>query len=139
MKNITIISNTSDKEDFIERIKKADITKPILVETSLYKPKRSLAINSLMWLWNGEIQKHIRDTQGQVYSADDIHEYMVLLLMTKRVVEINGREKTIRAATSKMTNKEMVDYLELLEQYCAEHLNLILTHPEEYREAMNDR
>ena len=138
MKNITIISNASDKADFIERIKKADIAKPILVETSLYKPKRSLAINSLMWIWNGEIQKHIRDTQGQVYSADDIHEYMVLLLMPKRVVEINGREKTIRAATSKMTNKEMVGYLELLEQYCAEHLNLILTHPDEYREAMKE-
>ena len=138
MKNTTVISNASDKADFIERIKKADIAKPILVETSLYKPKRSLAINSLMWIWNGEIQKHIRDTQGQVYSADDIHEYMVLLLMPKRVVEINGREKTIRAATSKMTNKEMVGYLELLEQYCAEHLNLILTHPDEYREAMKE-
>jgi len=92
----------------------ATITKPILIETSSYKPKRSSAINSLMWIWNAEIQNHIRETQGQIYSTDDIHEYFVNLLLPRAVIEINGRERAIRAHTSKFNNQQMVEYLELL-------------------------
>ena len=137
MKKQTIIHNEADKMSFISILQKAKIEKAILVETSVYKPKRSLAINRLLWLWNGEIQKHIRETQGHVYSVDDIHEYFVTLLLPNDVIEINGKEKTIRAHTSKMNNKEMCLYLELLDMYCAEHLNLILPHPEDlYLEAM---
>lgn len=138
MKQTTIIFNEADKEAFIAKIKAAVITKPVQVETSLYKPKRSLAINKLMWLWNGEIQKHLKESQGQIYSTEDIHEYFVDLLLPRKMVNINGREKAIRAHTSKMTNKEMCDYLEILEMYCSEHLGLILPHPEEmYNEAMD--
>ena len=136
MKKTTIIKTEEDKQAFIKALENAIIKDPVLVETSLYKPKRSLAINSLLWIWNGEIQKHIRDTQGQIYSSDDIHEYFVNLLLPRKAIEINGRERAIRAHTSKFTNKEMVDYLGLLEMYAAEHLNLILTHPEDYSEAM---
>jgi len=136
VKNRTIINNETEKLAFVEKMAIATIDKPILIETSLYKPKRSTAINSLMWVWNGEIQKHIRETQGQIYSTDDIHEFMVNLLLPRQTIEINGKERTIRAHTSKFTNKEMVGYLELLEFYCSEHLNLILTHPEDYSEAM---
>ena len=136
MKRTTIIKTEEDKRTFIKALENAKIDKPVLVETSLYKPKRSLAINSLLWIWNGEIQKHIRDTQGQIYSSDDIHEYFVNLLLPRKAIEINGRERAIRAHTSKFTNKEMVDYLGLLEMYTAEHLNLILTHPEDYSKAM---
>jgi len=138
VKQTTIIFNEADKEAFIAKIKAAVITKPVQVETSLYKPKRSLAINKLMWLWNGEIQKHLKESQGQIYSTEDIHEYFVDLLLPRKMVNINGREKAIRAHTSKMTNKEMCDYLEILEMYCSEHLGLILPHPEEmYNEAMD--
>lgn len=137
MKNETIINNETDKKAFIEKIQNATITSPLLVEVSKYKPKRSHSINSLMWLWNGEIQRHIRETQGQVYSADDIHEFMVNLLLPRTTIEINGKERTIRAHTSKFTNKEMCGYLELLEMYCAEHLGLQLTRPDDYREAMS--
>ena len=136
MKKLTIINNESEKNLFVEKMLAATIKEPIQVETSLYKPKRSTAINSLMWIWNGEIQKHIRETQGQIYSTDDIHEFMVNLLLPRTTIEINGKERTIRSHTSKFTNKEMVDYLELLEMYCGEHLHLILTHPEDYNEAM---
>jgi len=136
IKNKTIINNESEKNSFIEKMLAATITKPILIETSSYKPKRSSAINSLMWIGNAEIQKHIRETQGQIYSTDDIHEYFVNLLLPRAVIEINGRERAIRAHTSKFNNKQMVEYLELLEMYCSEHLSLILTHPDEYREAM---
>lgn len=133
MKNKTIINNDVEKLAFVEKMAQATIEKPILIETSLYKPKRSADINSLMWIWNGEIQKHIRDTQGQVYSTEDIHEFMINLLLPRSIVEINGKERAIRAHTSKFTNKEMVDYLNLLEMYCAEHLSLVLTHPDEYK------
>lgn len=135
MKNEAIIQNEQDKQRFIDKMQAATITKPILIETSNYKPKRSKAINSLMWLWNSEIQVHIRETRGQIYSTLDIHEFFISLLLPNSVIEINGKQKTIRAHTRKFNNKQMVGYLELLEMYCAEHLNLILTHPNEYKEA----
>ena len=136
-KKVTIIETEADKLDFAAKIVNANIENPIQVETSLYKPKRSLAINRLLWLWNGVIQKHIRDTQGQIYSSEDIHEYMVSLLLPSQSVEINGKQKTIRAHTSKFSNKKMCEYLELLEMYCGEHLSLMLPHPEDiYNEAI---
>ncbi len=137
MKQVTVITNEAEKLAFIEKIKNAIITAPIQVETSKYKPKRSLAINKLLWVWNGEIQKHIRETQGQIYSTEDIHGYFVSLLMPSKDIEINGKERVIRAQTSQMDNKTMCGYLELLEMYCSEHLNLLLPHPEDaYNEAM---
>jgi len=132
LKNRTIINNEAEKLAFVEKMASATIDKPILIETSVYKPKRSNEINALMWIWYGEIQKHIRESQGQIYSTDDIHEFFLNLLLPRTTIEINGKERTIRAHTSKFTNKEMVDYLNLLEMYCAEHLSLILTHPNEY-------
>lgn len=137
MKQITIISNEADKKAFIEKIEKSVIDKPIQVETSLYKPKRSLAINRLMWLWNGCIQKHLKETQGQIFSTDDIHEYFLSLLLPRTVIEIKGRERAIRAHTSKFNNKEMCNYLETLEMYSAEHLGLMLPHPNDYSDAMS--
>jgi len=136
VKKTTIIQTEADKQDFIKSLENATIDKPILVETSIYKKKRSDAINRLMWMWNGCIQKHIRESEGQIYSTDDIHEFFVNLLLPRKAVEINGKERTIRAHTSKMSNKEMCDYLELLEMYCAERLSLLLPHPEDYSETM---
>ncbi len=99
--------------------------------------KRSAAINRLMWMWYGEIQEFIRAHHGQVSSTDDIHEFMVNLLLPKKVVEINGISKAIRRPTSKMNNKEMSEYLELVDHYCGSDMGLALTHPIDlYTEAM---
>lgn len=137
MKKATVINNEQDKQNFIKKMENAIITKPILVETSEYKPKRSLAINKLLWLWNGRIKQHIQDTQGQIYSVDDVHEYFVGFLLPKTAIEINGKERVIRAHTSKFNNKDMCNYLELLDMYCSEHLGLVLPHPEDlYNEAI---
>jgi len=137
MKNSSIISNEAEKLAFIEKMQKAEIKKPILIETSEYKPTRSMAINKLLWLWNGRIKEHIQETQGQIYSVDDIHSYFVGFLLPKKVIEINGKERIVREETRKFNNKDMCKYLEMLDFYCAEHLNLILPHPEDlYLEAI---
>ena len=136
-KKITIIKTEADKLDFAAKIVNANIENPIQVETSLYKPKRSLAINRLMWMWYGEIQVFLRDHMGQIYSTDDLHEYFVNLLLPRKIVEIKGKAKDIRAHTSKMTNKEMSQYLETLDHYCGSDLGLSLTHPIDlFNEAM---
>ena len=138
MKKQTVITNEKEKLAFVEKMAMATISDPVLIETSLYKPKRSLAINRLMWLWNGEIQQFLKDHKGQIYSTDDIHEFMVNLLLPREIVEINGKTRVIRAHTSKMNNKEMCMYLETLDMYCASELGLQLTHPIDlFNEAMN--
>ena len=137
MKRQTVINNETDKLEFIRRMENAIITKPVLVETSEYKPKRSLAINRLNWLWMGEIQRFLKERLGQIHSTDDLHEYFVNLLLPRTAIEINGKARDIRAQTHKMTNKEMSQYLETLDHYCGSELGLQLTHPiDVYNEAI---
>lgn len=93
---------------------------------------RSSAQNRLLWKWNGEIQAHMRDTHGQVASAEDWHDLMTRRLMpvgTDTVI-IDGEEFVVgRWRSSKATTKEMSEYMHLLDMYCAESLQLILSHP----------
>ena len=140
MKTTTIIKNEHDKTAFVKKVIQAFIDKPLKIEVSAYKPKRSNAINRLMWMWYGEIQKHLREHLGQIHSTNDIHEYMVLKLLPKKEVFIGDEMKIIRAPTSKMNNKEMSQYLELLDHYCGAELEIRLTHPIDlYNEAMGAR
>jgi len=118
----------------------ATIDKPVMIEVSLYKPKRSLAINRLNWLWMGEIQQFLKEHLGQIHSTDDLHEYFVNLLLPRTAIEINGKARDIRAHTSKMTNREMSQYLETLDHYCGSELGLSLTHPSDiYQSAMGNK
>ena len=139
MKKVTILNTDEEKKAFAKKILESELKEPIKVTTEIYKPKRSLAINRLMWMWYGEIQLFLRDHFGQIHSTDDIHEYMVARLLPKKAVEINGNILNIRAHTSKMNNKEMCLYLETLDHYCGSELGLSLTHPADiYSEAMLD-
>jgi hypothetical protein len=101
------------------------------------KGKRSEAINRLMWMWYGEIQVFLRESGQGIYSTDDIHEFMINLLLPRKMVAIRGQYRDIRAHTSKMNNKEMANYLDLLDHYAGSELGLSLTHPIDlFNEAM---
>jgi len=125
----------SDRARLIGFISGLDLSKPRKVAISEVRSKRSDAQNRLLWLWNGEIQKHLRDSFGQVASSEEWHEILVAKLWPSQVhpVELpDGTKYRVgRAKTRTFNTQQMTTYLELLDAYCAEHLGLLLPHPED--------
>lgn len=125
------IRSRFDIELAIDYIRDLDTTKRWEVEVRPAKSKRSLAANRLLWLWNSQIQTHMREHYGEIASAEDWHEILVSRLLPTRVVVFCGEPEICRTSTRKLSVADMSHYLELLEMYCAENLGLQLTRPED--------
>lgn len=114
-----------------------DADSPMQVIVKPYKHKRSLAQNSLYWLWLGIIRDHIRDTQGQVFHVDDVHEWMKGAFLPTRAVQIGDRAVIAARSTARLTVGQFTEYLQAIEAYCVTDLDLVLPRPEDvYHEAM---
>lgn len=101
------------------------------------KSNRSLAQNRLLWMWNKLIADHVLESTGEHYSDDEIHEYMKSQLLPSKVVEIEGKPVRCRKSTAKLNTRDMADYLNKLDMYCADSLHLVLPRPEDlYYEAI---
>lgn len=105
--------------------------KPFHVCVKRYRKNRSLAQNSIMWLWINCIRTHIIESTGKIYSDDDIHEHLKHLFLPTRAVEIGGKASIAPKSTARLTTVEMRDYLEAIDMYCANDLGLQLPHPED--------
>ena len=96
-----------------------------------YKASRSVAQNRLLWMWYGEIRNHLAETTGEQYTNDDIHEYFKDKFLDKRVVDVGENPIVVTASTSKLNVSDMSEYLNRLDIYCADDLQLQLTHPDD--------
>lgn len=132
-----ILRNDDIKARLIGIIQGLSTSSPWEVELKPYKGKRSLAQNRLMWKWIDEIRLHIADSTGQLWSSDDIHEWLKDQFLPAKVVEIDGKPAKARKSTAALNTREFTEYLEQIEMYCADRLGLLLTHPSVlYYEAM---
>ena len=124
-----------DRQRLIGFLQGLDLSKPRKVAITEVRSKRSDAQNRLLWQWNGLIQQHLRESFGQIASAEEWHEILVSKLCPAEVrpVELpdGTRYRVGRAKTRAFTIQQMTTYLELLDAYCAEHLGLLLPHPED--------
>jgi hypothetical protein len=125
----------SDRTRLMGFIAGLDLSKPRKVAISEVRSKRSDAQNRLLWMWNGEIQKHLRESFGQIASSEEWHEIFVSRLWPSEVHPVqlpDGTKYRVgRAKTRSFNIQQMTTYLELLDSYCAEHLGLLLPHPDE--------
>ncbi len=130
-----VLRTESDRAKLMGHIAGLDLAKPRKVTVTEVRSKRSDAQNRLLWQWNGIIQAHLRDSFGQIASAEEWHEIMVSKLWPAEVhpVELpdGTRYRVGRAKTRGFTINQMTTYLELLDAYCAEHLGLMLPHPDD--------
>ncbi len=106
--------------------------------------KRRDAQNRLLWSWNSAIQQHMRDSFGQIASAEEWHDVLCRKLMPADASSVrlpDGSQHEVgRWRSSKAGVREMTEYLNLLDAYCAENLGLLLPHPQDlYHEAMARR
>lgn len=130
-----MLRNESDRIRLLGYIEGLDLAKPRRLTIVEVRSRRSDAQNRLLWQWNGLIQAHLRDSFGQMASAEEWHEILVAKLWPAEVhpVELpdGARYRVGRAKTRKFNTQQMNQYLELLDAYCAEHLQLLLPHPED--------
>lgn len=103
---------------------------PVKVTIEEYRKKRSLDQNALYWMWLTVIRDHIRDTIGSVYTTDDLHEWFRDAFLGKREIRFKDRTLIVPRSTTSLNTQEMTDYLNSIEMYCADRLNLVLPIPE---------
>ena len=135
-KTQAIIKRASQIAHVDERIRDALQTGPLRVEWKPHKKSRSLSQNSLYWFWLTTIRDHVRDTIGQTYTTDEIHELFKDMFLPKVSFKFRDRLIIRPKSTRELNVQQFTDYLNDIEMYCADRLHLILPHPDEYGEAM---
>lgn len=135
------IKNDRDRQRLITFIAGLDLDKkPYRISIVAAKTSRSLAQNRLLWRWNNEIQAHLAESFGQLASAEEWHDILVTKLCPAEYHQVElpdgFRAKVGRTRTSKFDVKEMGEYLDKLDAYCAEHLQLLLSHSDDYELAV---
>ena len=109
------------------------------VVVRLHKTSRSLAQNRLMWKWYDIIRVHIADSGGQLFTAEELHEWYKAKFLPSKVVEVNGEPIRCRSSTAglAMSRTEdtpegdvtMNEYLDMIDRHAAASLNLVLPTP----------
>lgn len=93
------------------------------------KSTRSLQQNALYWKWMDIIRLHVADSTGKFYSAEDLHEWFKAKMLPANPVVIDGEMQLTRRTTTSLSVKAMAEYMNMVDRYCVEHLNLYLPQP----------
>lgn len=93
------------------------------------KSSRSLQQNALYWKWMDAIRLHVADSTGDFYSAEDLHEWFKTKFLPANPVTIDGEMQLARRTTTSLSVRAMSEYMNLIDRYCVEHLNLYLPQP----------
>ena len=101
------------------------------VDIKQYKAKRSVQQNKLLWLWYREIANHVNYQDGSLFSDEDMHDWFRNKLLETKIVEFRGEIIRSRKSTTKLTVSEFIEYLDLIDIYCADNLGLVLPHPDD--------
>ena len=112
------------------------IDKPHRIELKPYRHSRSLEQNALMWVWFRELSQSYQDAYGEWKSDQTWHDIFVDEFLTVEVTEVKGKVYKLHTTTSELNVEEFSDFLTQIDQFCAEELGILLTHPAEYHRAM---
>ena len=126
-----LVVNAESRDELVKYVYELDLDKAFSVKIGLYKTSRTLAQNSLYWRWLAEIQKHIFKTMGEMHSTEQIHYHMREKFLPMRVSEFMGKVQREPMSTTRLSIGKFSDYLNIIDYYCNEELQLILTHPED--------
>lgn len=131
---------TDDKSKWvvIHAITDINLDKPLTVTIQPARKNRTNAQNRLLHMWFNEIsEKHYLNT-GDAFSAQAWKEQLKrMFLGYDEVAMPNQSIAFVTKSTAKCTTKELSEFMEKIDVFCADDLGIILTSPEElYNEAM---
>ena len=102
-------------------------------QVAIKKYRESKSQEQLGYLWGvvlPTISRHIEDTTGQHYSTEDVYLYLIDEYAERKAVTIAGKPKIIKISASKMTIKQMAEFLDSIIRYAAENLHCVVPDPE---------
>lgn len=112
----------------IERLN-MDVTryndKTVEVTIKEYKPKRSNQLNQYYW---GVVVKIISDYTG--YTKEETHELLKQTFLKKKVL-IEDTWYDTTESTTKLNNKDMLEFIEQVKQWAAQTLYVYIPDPHE--------
>jgi len=94
-----------------------------------HKSRRSLSANGLYWQWVDRIRWHVAESTGQIYSAEELHEWLKGKFLPTKTVEVGGETQRCRLSTAKLNTKEFGEYMDQIDKYCSANLMLFLPVP----------
>ena len=112
------------------------IDSPHKVEVKPYRESRSLEQNSLMCVWFNELSIEYQNSYGEWISQEGWHQFFIKKYLTVGVIQVKDEIVKQQTTTSRLTIEEFSDFLTNIDQFCAESLQILLTHPAEYHKAM---
>jgi hypothetical protein len=130
MKLIHIAKVVDNKLHFADKERlNQDVTryndKTVEVTVKEYKPKRSNQLNQYYW---GVVVKIISDYTG--YTKEETHELLKQTFLKKKIL-INDEWYDTTESTTKMNNKEMLEFIEDVKQWAAQTLYVYIPDPHE--------
>lgn len=129
-----VLTTIEQVQSLVYRFMKIDPRKnqPVYeVTVQEYKKNRSLSQNRLLWLWYKEIADHIKDSTGQIFSDEEMHDWFREKFLPTKFVEFRGEIVKSRKSTKSLKVKEFTEYLEQIDFYCGSDLGLRLSHPDD--------
>jgi hypothetical protein len=114
----------ADKERLNEDVIRYN-DKTVEVTVKEYKPKRSNQLNQYYW---GVVVKIISDYTG--YTKEETHELLKQTFLKKKIL-INDEWYDTTKSTTKMNNKEMLEFIEYVKQWAAQTLYVYIPDPHE--------
>lgn len=94
-------------------------------------PTRTNSQNRLYWKWVNAIRLHILDSTGKAFSSDEVHEFFKSKFLPSREVEIGGEVRNCKGSTAALNTKDMAEYMDRIDNFCVESLQLYLPYPGE--------
>lgn len=126
MKETIIIAREWHKNRAIDLIRSLSADSGHVVAIKEKKSKRSLDQNALHWKRLDIIRLHVADSTGQIFSAENLHEFFKCKFMSVHLVEIGGESVKVRRTTTGMNTKEFAEFMDAIDRYCIDRLNLYL-------------
>ena len=77
------------------------------------------------------IQEYVEESTGDYYSVDNIYSFMVDKYAEHSVVTICGEPKVIRVSASKMSIKQMSEFLDKIINHAAVDMGLTIPEPKQ--------
>jgi len=115
-----IVRDEDIRQRALDFIAGLDLDKPWELTVKPYVKKRSLEQNNLYHQWVGAIA-------GETgHSHDEVHEWLKAEYLAPRMVEINGKTQQWRPTTTKLTTKEMSEFMDQVYVFGTSQLGLML-------------
>ncbi len=85
----------------------------------------------LAFLWVSVIREFFIESEGKTYTTDQIRAWLNGLFLNPEITTVNGRQVEISPSWAKMKKDEFSEFMDKIDRYCIQELELYLPLPVE--------